>query len=494
MQKIVKRASGELALVAHDYSLADGEAWVSADSEEGLAFLEDEVARQERATKSSAVLERLGKMDADRKTAGQRQTAPANAGRQGGGGLAVLDGDGVDDEHDADDGDAGVQKREMFGGFAGEARQGMGLTVYNKLTDQEARGGTKHFAEFLHKLTTDPAYKADRQRRARAFDLDLYQSRLAMQGMDFSTRALAEGTTSAGGALVPPQYIQELLDLARAEAVAFQAGVKLRTTNSNIVNMPTLTTAATAAWVAENGAITPTDEVFGQQTMTMSKLASGIKISNEMIADADPAIIEVVMQDMAKVIALALDLGIFEGSGSAPVIRGIANTSGTTAGPSLGANGATPTLDNLYDTFYNLYAANIVDEENWSWVFHPRVINTLRKIKDTTNNYILSAGQGVNAPIPRPRGLLGVPYFMSSQLSITRTVGTSTDCTNVYVGRWSDSIVFANGAFTIDVSNDAADATNSGFWSDQTWIRAKQRLGFLVRRPAALAVITGVRP
>lgn len=485
--KIIKRGDG-LVLVKADYQLADGEAFVSADSEEGCAFLEAEVEREERQKKSSAAMERLAKITADRNTPAARQTAPADAGR--GGGTAVLDGDGGG--HDADDDQD--QKREIYGGFAGEARQGLGLAIYNKLTDKEARGGTHHFAEFLHKITFNEVYKRERQNMARTFDSDLFKSSMQFQGIDFTTRALAEGSTGAGGALVPPQYIQELLDLARAEAVAFQAGVQLRTTNSNLVNMPTLNTAATAAWIAENGAITPADEVFGQQTMTVSKLGSGIKISNELVADADPSIIEVVMQDMAKVIALKLDLGVFEGSGTPPEIRGIANVAGVTAGPSLGANGATPTLDNLYDAFYNLYAANIVDEENWAWVFHPRVINSLRKIKDTTNNYILSAGNGVNAPISRPRGLLGVPYFMTSQLSIARTVGSSSDTTNVYVGRWRDQMVFSNGAFTIDVSTDSADATNSAFWSDQTWIRAKQRFGFLARRPAAICVITGVRP
>ncbi len=372
---------------------------------------------------------------------------------------------------------------ERTNGRTGEARDGLGLEVYSSMSSQEARGGTKHFGEFIAKLHVSQSYKAERSKMAYAADPRLREEQ----------RTLAEGSTSAGGALVAPQYVQEILDIARADAVAFKAGVQMRQTDTNLVYMPTLATSATAAWVAENGAMTPTDQTFGQQSMSVSKLMAGTKLSNELLADGDPAVGEIIQQDLARVISLKLDLGIFEGTGTAPEIRGLANTTGVTTGASLGANGATPSIDNLFDAFYALNAVNITDQENWAFVMHPRVLNTFRKVKDTTGNYILANAGGANAPVLQP-AILNTPYYLSSQLSITRTTGTSTDTTNVYFGRFSDATVFMNGAFTIDMSGVAGDATNSAFWTDQTWIRAKQRVGFLVRRPGAIVVLTGVRP
>lgn len=496
---IVKRADGTLELRDKNaegrVDLAVGEELVSYDSDEGFAFLQAEVAREERADEIAAETRKLEALFAARQTPAARQAVAANGGEQrggSGGGTAVLERP-ADETHRAGGTETaqGIdrsQLREVVPGVF-EARMGLGIETYNKMTSEESRAGCSHFAEFLYRLKFDQPFAERRIKLARRVDADLVDSNVGMQ-----QRALAEGTTGAGGALVPPQFIQELLDVARANAVAFAAGVQMRPTNSNLVDMPALTTSATAAWVSENGAIAPSDQVFAQQSASVSKLGAGVKISNELIADADPSIIQIVQEDLGQVIGLKLDLGILEGSGSAPEIRGIANTSGVTAGAVLGANGGSPTFKQLYDSTYNLYAANIMDEDRWSIVFHPRALNSLREIVDTTGNFILSSGSGVNAPVLRPRALLGFPYFMSTQLSITRTVGTSNDTTNIYLGRFHEMIAFMSGAFTIDLSNAAADATNSAWWSDQTWLRAKQRVGFLVRRPAGICVINGVRP
>ncbi|MBA3843432.1 MAG: phage major capsid protein [Actinobacteria bacterium] len=369
---------------------------------------------------------------------------------------------------------AGGDRDTRIDGFTGEARVGLGMDVFVRMSNREARGGTGHFGEFCHKLVSDPTYRNERKRLAGAQE----------------KRVLAEGTTSAGGALVPPQYVQDILDLARAQAVAFKAGVQMRQTNTNLVYLPSLTAGATAAWVAENGAVTPTDQTFAQPSLSVSKLMAGTKSSNELVNDSDPMVGEIIRNDLAAAIALKLDLGIFEGTGTSPEIRGIANTSGVTT-QNLGANGAALTIDNLLDGMYALNAVNITDYESWAMVAHPRVLNGLRKIKDTTGNYILAAAGGTNAPTVAP-SVLGLPIYLSSQLSIARTVGTGVTNTNVYFGRFSDAIAMMNGPFTLDVTNDGADATNSGFWSDQLWFRAKQRVGFLVRRPYAFNVITGV--
>jgi HK97 family phage major capsid protein len=487
MYVIVKGADGKTRLVrlkqGETYQPSDGETLVALDSKEGVEFIEaeaDRVAFEERSAAAAAKLEQHATL---RTTPAGRTTAVRGAIDT----TSTSDG-GASDNAGGDD--AGGRKT-----ITGDARQGLGLETYSKLTDAEARGGTKTFAEFLRRATFDPEYKRERALAARAFDEDLWKKGVKGIGLDFQTKTLAEGTGSAGGYLVPPQYIQEMLELIRPNAAAFQAGVQARVVNSNLVYLPTMSTAAVASWIAENGAITPTDQTFGQQSASLSKLGAGVKVSNELIADSDPAIMEIVQQDLARVIALKLDLGIFEGSGSAPEIRGIANTSGVTAGPAMGANGRTPTLADLSTLTFTLEALNITDYDRWSFVMHPRGINTFRSIMDPNGYAILQANSGVNAPT-RSIGpnLYGFPYHLTTQLSIARTVGTNSDTTNVYFGRFYEMFALMSGGLMIDTSQEAADATNSAFWSDQTWIRAKQRVGFLVRRPSGVVVWSGVRP
>lgn len=485
---IVKSADGALRLVrlkeGETYQTKDGESLVEQDTPEGVEFLEAEAVKVKAQVRSEAALAALETHETLRRTpttrAAVQQGALDTAGASAAGGASDHAGS-----------DAGGQRRTI----TGESRQGLGLDVYSKLTDGEARGGTKDFAEFLRRVRFDPDYSRERQMAAHAFDDKLFRERVGFTGLDFATKTLAEGTTSAGGALVPPQYIQEMLEIIRPETAAFRAGVVARVVNSNLVYLPTMTTAAVASWIAENGAISPTDQVFGQQSASLSKLGAGVKVSNELIADSDPAIMEIVQQDLARVMALKLDLGIFEGSGSSPEIRGFANTSGVTAGPSMGANGRTPTFADLSTLLYGLEALNITDYDRFAFVMHPRAINTFRSIVDTLGYQILISNGGPQSPRGQVgSSLYGFPFYLTTQLSVARTVGTSSDTTNIYFGRFWESYALMSGGLMIDTSQEAADATNSAFWSDQTWIRAKQRVGFLVRRPAGVVVWTGVRP
>lgn len=476
--KIVRKSDGQLMLVKTDYTLADGEAFAAPEDDGVVELLEREVENAARREKADAALTRLAVVSNE-----QRKGIDTSSAQQTSTRAAVIEPDTKTD----DDSDPHFTKQANGSRVA---RMGVGLDVFSKMTDGEARGGTKNWAHFVAKLYHDGAYRSDRMRLARASDQDL-----------FETKALAEGATSSGGALVPAQYVQELLDIARSESVAAAAGVQFMAVNSNLVYLPTLVTAATASWVAENGAITPSDEVFGQQSGSLSKLGAGVKLSNEMVQDSDPAVMAIVQEDLAKVIALKLDLGIFEGTGVAPQIAGFKTISGLTAGPNIGVNGLSAStggnvknaLDYIMDAIYNLAAVNLTDVERFSVVGNPRFFNSVRQIKDTTGNYILSESGGYNSPLQRP-GFLGLPFYASSQLSVTETQGSSSNTQSIYVGRFYESKILTNGGFTIDFSTEAADATNSAFWSDQTWIRAKQRVGFLVRRPAGIVRITGFTP
>jgi hypothetical protein len=54
----------------------------------------------------------------------------------------------------------------------------------------------------------------------------------------------------------------------------------------------------------------------------------------------------------------------------------------------------------------------------------PRLPQSLAKLRDTTNQYI-----------DPPRYLDGLPRLQSKQIPINLTVGTSSDCSEVYTGQ-----------------------------------------------------------
>jgi HK97 family phage major capsid protein len=201
-------------------------------------------------------------------------------------------------------------------------------------------------------------------------------------------KALSEGTNSAGGYLVPVEYSSTLIALLRARAAIRAAGATIIPMSNDILNIPSQTGGATAYWVAENAQITAADQTWGQVQLMAKKLAALTKLSAELFEDSDPQIERLVMDDLARVLALEEDIKYLRGDGTSNTPKGIENISGITVDTTtLGANGNTPTLDNLAGMLYALDGAN-VPADGRGWIVHPRTVNTLRKIKDGQSRYL----------------------------------------------------------------------------------------------------------
>jgi HK97 family phage major capsid protein len=151
--------------------------------------------------------------------------------------------------------------------------------------------------------------------------------------------------------------------------------------------------------------------------------------------------------------------------------------------PSLGANGATPTLDNFADMVASFEAAN-ADRERAVWFMAPRTWATVRKIKDTQSRYQLS-------PVPstaEDRSLFGLPVRTTTNIPITETVGTSTDCSHVLLTDMSQVVVARARDVSVELSRDYA------FNADQTAVRVVARFDINLMQPLSTVLMTGARP
>jgi HK97 family phage major capsid protein len=316
--------------------------------------------------------------------------------------------------------------------------------------------------------------------------------------VDNAIKAMGEATAGAGGALVPTVYAQDQFSYALVSPVALRQipGIQVLNVPGSTVILPRESVAAGASSAAEAGALTAQDPTFAQQTITIKKQYGYRLYSNELARDANPSVNEFLANSLVRDVALRQDLQWLEGDGTGNNVTGFVAYSGTTAGPSLGANGASPTFDNLFDFVYNLRLANVEPD---FLVAHPRYLNSLSKIKDTTNNYILSNAGGYNAPMLMSSGLpnasapkavlLGTyPTWYSSQIGIARTVGTSSDTTNVYLGNRNFVVIVEAMGIEVAFSEHVA------FANDQTAARAIGRSAIAILQPAAVGVMTGVRP
>jgi HK97 family phage major capsid protein len=299
-------------------------------------------------------------------------------------------------------------------------------------------------------------------------------------------RALVGSGVTGGGAFTPADAPSTFFDLLAAKSVALRSGIRRIMTDRDTVIVPRLSADAATGWVSEAATISEASPTADQVTAVPRKLAGLIQLSNELIADADPNILEVAGQSIVRSIGLKLDNGIYEGSGSPPQITGLKNVAGINT-VSMGTNGLTPVnLDAYADAIATLESFN---SEASVIVMHPRSWQTLIKIKEITGSVkpLLqeSAGAGT-AGIQR--SLYGVPVLLSSQFSITETQGTSTDCSSAYVYEASQLVLVARQQASVRLDQSRL------FNSDQSELRCTARFDLVVPNVKAVVRILGIRP
>jgi len=293
------------------------------------------------------------------------------------------------------------------------------------------------------------------------------------------TRSL---TTAAS--VSPGELSVTLFDRLRAASVVLGTGIKTLTTEADSVTYPTLSGDVVPAWYAEASAIAPTDPTFATLTAVPRKLAALTQFSNEVLDDSDPSIASVLNDHLLTTLALKLDAGLLEGTGTAPEIRGLKSIAGTQT-IAAAANGQAPTLDNFADAIALLEAVN-VPRERIRIVMAPRNVGTLRKLKaSTAGSYLWSADPSSTSPA----SIFGVSVVASAQLATNETQGTSGAVANSAYVYDTQSLVYVQRS-PIEIELDRSRLFNS----DQSEMRAKLRGDLISPTPTGIVRVTGLLP
>jgi HK97 family phage major capsid protein len=121
---------------------------------------------------------------------------------------------------------------------------------------------------------------------------------------------------------------------------------------------------------------------------------------------------------------------------------------------------------------------------------HPRTWKALLKLKEqTTGNNKPLLSESAGSPTGGiQRSLYGVPVYLTSQLSITETQGTSNDCSSAYVMQASEVVAVRRAEARIEVDSSRL------FNQDMSEIRGILRFDLVVPNPKAVARIVGIKP
>lgn len=139
--------------------------------------------------------------------------------------------------------------------------------------------------------------------------------------------------TSDDSAMVAEDYRGgDFIDVLRNASSVMQAGATMLTGLVGDVKIPKKTAASTAGWIStEGGASSESEPTFGQVTMSPKSLGAFTDITRLMMMQSSLDIEALVRNDLSTGLALAIDNGGLQGSGSSGQPTGIANTSGINA-------------------------------------------------------------------------------------------------------------------------------------------------------------------
>ena len=323
------------------------------------------------------------------------------------------------------------------------------------LTEQEARSFS--FVRAFNALANPTDRKAQ---EAAAFEREASDAVAAKQGRsaqgffvpaEVQRRDLNVTTATAGGNTVATNLLAaSFIDRLRNKMAVTGLGAQFLTGLVGNIAIPRATGGATAYWVAESNAPNESQAAFDQVTMSPKTVGAFTDISRKLLLQSSMDVEGFVRNDLATVLALAIDLAAINGSGASNQPRGLLNTSGIgdVAG---GTNGAAPTWANIVELESDVAIAN-ADVGTMGYLTNAKVRG---KLKTT------SKVSGQNGFIWEDGMLNGYTAAVSNQVPSNLTKGTSSGVASAIIfGNWADLIIGQWG--TLDLMVDPYSGSTSG--------------------------------
>jgi HK97 family phage major capsid protein len=202
------------------------------------------------------------------------------------------------------------------------------------------------------------------------------------RGVPGIQNALQIGTDSEGGYLVPTEFETTLTAALEDENVIRQLA-KVITTGGDR-KIPVVATKGSASWVDEEGAIPESDDTFGQVSLGAFKLATMIKVSEELINDSAFDLETYIAQSFAGRMGSREEEAFLVGNGTGKPTGIFAATGGGQVGVTA-ASATAITLDEILDLFYSLKSPY---RRSATFVMNDATVKAVRKLKDSTGQYL----------------------------------------------------------------------------------------------------------
>lgn len=310
-------------------------------------------------------------------------------------------------------------------------------------------GGTKSFGDLF---TESPAFKG----RAGAIGPEAHLDMELKALLDTATGWTPETTRGPRIMDFITRPIQ-LIDLIPSNG----------TSQSAVTYMEETTYANNAGEIVEGGIFPESALGLEEKTSPVRKIGTWIPVTDEQLEDV-PQVRGYINNRLPFMIRQRLDSQILVGTGTAPNLRGLLNTTGIQTQ----AKGSDPVPDAVYKAMTKI-KVNALAMPNVT-VWNPMDWQDVRLLRTTDGIYIWGSPSE-----PGPARIWGLPVVEAFGLTEgTAVVGDFQNYSELVTRRGID----------VQVSNSHGEFFTQG----KQAIRADVRVAFVIYRPAAFATVTGI--
>ena len=266
-------------------------------------------------------------------------------------------------------------------------------------------------------------------------------------------------TTTVSGAIPTIVDTSQFITILRNRIACQQMGARFLPglQGMGTLSLPKQTGAATGYWVAEEGAPTSSNQTIGQVSFTPKTVGAYTDISRNALMQSAMSLEALVRDDLAMIIAIAIDLAALNGLGSSNQPLGILQN-GSVGVVSNGTNGGVPTWANILAMETNVAQANVTGD-SLGYLTNSKVRGLL---KATLQSATAAAARWIWEATDNPLigEVNGYKAMNTTQIPSNLTKGSGTGLSAMIYGNWSDLVIALWGQ--LDVLVDPYTGSNTG--------------------------------
>lgn len=283
-----------------------------------------------------------------------------------------------------------------------------------------------------------------------------------------------------GSALIQTTVSPNVIDRLREKVMVRRMGATVLGGLTGNLAIPRLKTSASAQWVGEGTQITESDPATEQVTFSPKHCGALVEMSRNMLMQSSADVATLIENDLAALLAVALDQAAVMGGGTNQPSGILAAGSGITIVPG-GTNGAAITWANVVNLIGAVDASNALDG-SLAFLTNAKVVKsarqTVKTATDTSSNFIMN----------NPAMLAGYTLGSTQNVPSNLTKGTGTNLSALIFGDFSQLFLAFWSELNILVNPYAAGAYAAG----NVQIRAMLTADIRLRQPLAFAALTDV--